>query len=306
MREVKFSLRAVSVVLLLVSACGGDSASTPPMTAVSTSTPPEASPTPAFASEPTVPPTVAPPPPANSKLPAGFPLDADTRTDLVTGLVGSRILQQGAGPSVREASVAQASDDAIRANASGWNCRVHAEYEAAPAVDWYVPAGTGVFATMDGEAVLMVNTVANAFDYYDVDREPYIGDPDRARAPLNPFPGPGGGMGVYVAVIGEEYRTDYGHLAIDGTLAVVPEAAFAAPYSRSFDYASTFATPQPFTFGVQVARWRVRKGDIIGYTGDVGYSEAPHLHYTITRRSSGERVCPTGESGFADGGWLTR
>ena len=28
---------------------------------------------------------------------------------------------------------------------------------------------------MDGEATLIVNTLANAFDYYGVDREPYIG-----------------------------------------------------------------------------------------------------------------------------------
>jgi hypothetical protein len=45
---------------------------------------------------------------------------------------------------------------------------------------------------------------------------------------------------------------------------------------------------------------------VIGYTGDAGYSEAPHLHYVITERASGRSLCPTEESGFDDGGWLTR
>ncbi|MEX2225556.1 MAG: M23 family metallopeptidase [Dehalococcoidia bacterium] len=226
--------------------------------------------------------------------------------DRVTGAVGSRVIEVGAGPPIRDVSVQQASDDPDLANASGWNCRVHVEYEATPAVDWYVPSGTAVYATMDGDAVLIANTVANGFDYHAVDREPYIGNPDRTRAPLDPFPGPGGGMGIYVAVAGEEFRTDYGHLQIDPTLAAIPDEAFVAPYGRSFDYASAFSTPAPLAFGVQVARWPVRKGDVIGYTGDSGYSEAPHLHYVITRRPTGERLCPTGEAGFDDGGWLMR
>jgi hypothetical protein len=303
MREVKFIVLAVAVsaLLLTASACGGESA------APSTPNGPTASATAVSVapSSPTVAPTPSPTR-ADAAVPTGFPLNPGQRTDLVTGNAGSRRIESGVGPSVREASVVQASDDPAHANASGWNCRVHVEYESTPAVDWYVPDGTPVFATMDGGAILIVNTVDNAFDYYGVDREPYIGDPDRARAALNPFPGPGGGMGVYVAVIGDEYRTDYGHLAIAPTVSMVPEAAFTAPYSRSFDYASMFATPQPFTFGIQIAQWRVRKGDIIGYTGDAGYSEAPHLHYTITRRSSGERLCPTREPGFTDGGWLAR
>ncbi|HET6614472.1 MAG TPA: hypothetical protein VFH62_01185, partial [Dehalococcoidia bacterium] len=74
-----------------------------------------------------------------------------------------------------------------------------------------------------------------------------------------------------------------------------PDDAFSAPYSRAFDYASAFAVPQSFTYGAQVATWPVRKGDVIGYTGDAGYSEAPHLHYVITNRATGTRLCPTGE-----------
>lgn len=194
----------------------------------------------------------------------------------------------------------------MTANASGWNCRVHAEYEGAPAVDWYVPVGTPVYATMDGMAVLIMNTWVNAFDYYGIGREPYLGDPDRSRAPLSPFPGPSGGMGVYVAVIGERYRTDYGHLDLTGTLARVPKPAFAAPYSHEYDYARRFGKPLPFTVAKQVATWDVRRGDVIGYTGDSGYSEAPHLHYAVTDRATGARLCPTTEAGFPDNGWLAR
>lgn len=200
----------------------------------------------------------------------------------------------------------QVSDDGTRANASGWNCRVHFEYEGSPAVDWYVPGGTPVLATMDGMASLFINTVVNAFDYYGVDREPYIGDPDRSRAPVSPFPGPGGGMGLYVSVTNEAFRTDYGHLSLDQTMDAVRPSAFASAYTREFAYRAMFSTPQPFAYAEQVAVWPVRRGDIIGYTGDAGYSEAPHLHYQITRRADGAKLCPTSERGFNDGGWLSR
>jgi murein DD-endopeptidase MepM/ murein hydrolase activator NlpD len=168
-----------------------------------------------------------------------------------------------------------------------------------------VPVGTPVYATMDGDAVLIVNTVVNAFDYYGVDREPYLGNPNRQRAPINPFPGPGGGMGVYVAVINDAYRSDYGHLGLAATLSAISNGAFAAPYSRTFDFASAFAAPQPLATGVQIASWRAERGDIVGYTGDAGYSEAPHLHYHIAR-NNGQDLCPTTEPGFTDAGWLTR
>jgi hypothetical protein len=153
---------------------------------------------------------------------------------------------------------------------------------------------------------LLVNTVVNAFDFYGVSRDPYLGNPDRTRAALNPFPGAGGGMGVYVAITDDVFRTDYGHLDLVATLSIVPESAFAAPYARDYDYAVRFAAPQPTTYAVAIARWRARKGDIIGYTGDAGYSEAPHLHYAITRRADGVRLCPTRERGSDDAGWLER
>lgn len=253
-----------------------------------------------------LPPTATPAPP-DAREPVGFPLDPSGPTDAVIGAPGSRTFAVGQGASVRETSTRlQPSAEPAEANADGWDCRVHVEYEGQPAVDWYVQPGRPVRATMDGTAMLIVNTVANAFDYYGVAREPYIGDPDRARAPLSPFPGPGGGMGVEVAVVNDAFRTDYGHLDIGRTVAVVPEAAFAAGYSRRYDYASRYAAPRPLTAGDVVATWQVRRGDLVGYTGDAGYSEAPHLHYAITRRSDGARLCPTAEPGFDDGGWLLR
>lgn len=95
----------------------------------------------------------------------GYPLDPQQPTDLVTSDVGGRALDPGAGPPVREVSESlQPGDDPARANAAGWNCRVHFEYEGMPAVDWYVPSGTAVYATMDGTATLLINTVANGFD----------------------------------------------------------------------------------------------------------------------------------------------
>ena len=283
-----------ALAMLAAAACGasGDSASSPTAALSATAPAATAAPSPVSSATP-----VATSTPVDTSEPAGFPLDPNMHADAVVGAMGSRVIEPGAGPTIADYTAHdQPSDDPVRANASGWNCRVHVEYEGAPAVDWYVPSGTPVYATMDGEATLIVNTLANAFDYYDVDREPYIGDPDRTRAPLSPFPGPGGGMGVYVAVINDRFRTDYGHLSIAPTLGVVPVDAFASPYSRAFDYASTFAAPQSFTYGVQVAGWSVRTGDVIGYTGDAGYSEAPHLHYTITDRATGMRLCPTGES----------
>jgi hypothetical protein len=239
----------------------------------------------------------------------GFPLDPDTRTDLVTGDVGARILALRAGPSVRDVSaVRQISDDAVMANAAGWDCRTHLEYEAAPAVDWYVQAGTPVYATHDGTATLVINTWVNAFDHYGVSREPYLGNPDRPRAPLSPFPGPGGGMGVWVRIDGDSYLTDYGHLDLATAREVAPAGAFSAPYSANFDFQAAFGAAAIRNAGVGdvIASWAVRRGDLIGYTGDAGYSEAPHLHYQITRKSDGAKLCPTAESGFIDGGWLVR
>jgi hypothetical protein len=107
-------------------------------------------------------------------------------------------------------------------------------------------------------------------------------------------------MGVYVSITNDAYRTDYGHLALEATLANVPPSQFVG----DFDYREEFAAPR--TLDVTVASWPVRRGDVIGYTGDAGYSEAPHLHYQIIRLSDGAQLCPTSEAGFADGGWLDR
>jgi hypothetical protein len=265
----------------------------------STPAPPPATPSTAPAPEPTS--TAG----AGPSLPVGFPLDPALRTDMVVGTYGARQVLVGQGPPAREVSAdLQASGDRERANGSGWDCRTHVEYEGAPAVDWYVQPGAAVRATMDGDVLIIINTVANAFEYYGVPRDPYLGDPDRSRAPLSPFPGPGGGMGVYASVINDRYRTDYGHLDLDRTIANVPDGAFAAGFSRGDDYRARFAVPQPVTSGSIVAQWRVRRGDVIGFTGDSGYSEAPHLHYQVTDRASGAKRCPTREPGFAAGGWL--
>lgn len=239
--------------------------------------------------------------------PTGLPLPADAVTGVVRLENGVRMLHWDEGATVLEVSRDQhPAADPWLANSSGWNCALHMEYEGSPAADWYVPVGTPVYATMDGEAILLVNTTSNGFDWWEVPREPYLGDPDRARAPIAPFPGPGGGLGVYVAVLNSEYRVDFGHLEIGPTLEAVPPDAFEAGFGPDFPFAETYAEPQDFRTADVVARWQVRRGDLIGYTGDAGYSEAPHLHYTITRLADGARLCPNAEPGFDDAGWVLR
>lgn len=265
-------------------------------------------------SSPSPPPTstateipTATPVPGPHLEPAGFPLDPDTTTGLVVGEVGSRTFDWDGGLTVRDVSESlQVLDDPVRANQSGWDCRVHVEYEGLPAVDWYVPEGTPIYATMDGTATLYMNTVANAFDYWDVSREPYIGNPDRANAPVSAFPGPGGGMGVFVRVENDSYRVDYGHMTIVETAANVPAGAWISGFSVATDWAALFSIPRSYLVADPIAQWQVKAGDVIGYTGDAGYSEAPHLHYAITANATGARLCPTGEAGFTDGGWLIR
>ena len=66
-----------------------------------------------------------------------------------------------------------------------------------------------------------------------------------------------------------------------------------------------FAGMRGFQDVTPLASWAVRRGDVVGYSGDAGYSEAPHLHYTV-RRQGGGLLCPTAEAGFEDGGWLFR
>lgn len=308
---------AVVACVSLAAACGGGAeaptGTAAPVTPTAVSAVPSPAPsvevtaTPAPATSPTVQPGVTPAPVADALEPIGFPLDPATRTDRVTGTPGTHVVSAGAGATVRETSERlQVSDDPVQANEDGWNCRVHVEYEGRSAVDWYVQPGQPVHATMDGEAMLILNTVSNAFDHYGVPREPYLGNPDRARAPVSPFPGPGGGMGLYVSIVNDRYRIDLGHLSLDATIANVPAGAFSDGHSRSTDYRATFAVPRSAASGDIIATWRVRRGDVVGFTGDTGYSEAPHLHYAITRRSDGAALCATEEAGFEDGGWLLR
>ena len=226
---------------------------------------------------------------------------------MVAGAVGSRMLRWGEGAAALEYSRDdQPAGDPTRANRCGWNARTHFEYEGQPAVDWYLPVGTPVIATMDGLATLLINTVSNPFDVYGVSREPYIGDPDRSRAPLSPFPGVGGGQGVFVRIENEQFRTDSAHLELPPTLESVPDDAFLGGYGPSFDYAAAFAPLRDFRVATAIAAWPVCKGDVIGFTGDSGYSEAPHLHYAVRRAGSNTALCPTSEPGFEDNGWLFR
>ena len=263
-----------------------------------TATAQPASPTP---SPVPVTPTPVPPHPA----PYGFPVDLATKTGLVVGSVGSRVIQWGQGPAVGAYSRDdQSSADPVWANRAGWNARTHLEYEGQPAVDWYLPVGTPVFATMDGTATLLVNTVSNPFDVYNVSREPYLGNPDRARAPISPFPGVGGGQGVFVRVENGQFRTDYAHLAIGRTLEMVPEWSWLGAYSGDFALEEEFAPLRDFRVATAIAAWDVKRGHVIGYTGDSGYSEAPHLHYTVRRANTGTLLCPTAEPGFENSGWL--
>lgn len=325
----------LTLFVLCVAACGGDDdapdqspTAEPPPPAIAATSDPAPSPTravptliplPTSTATPSPIPTPAPPavstptptvtatatPPAALE-PRGFPLDPALRTGLVTGTVGTRRIEWGAGPAVEVYSrEEQASADPGRANRAGWNCRTHQEYEARPAVDWYLPVGTPVLATMDGTATLVLISVSNPFDLYAVSREPYLGDPDRDRAPQSPFPGPGGGKGVFVRVTNERFVTEYAHLDLAPTLAVVPTAAYLPGFGADADYATRFRPLRAFNDETPVARWNVRRGDVIGFVGDSGYSEAPHLHYTVARAGGG-LLCPTSEAGFADGGWLLR
>ncbi len=232
---------------------------------------------------------------------------ASTRLGVVVGEVGSRTMDWEGGLTAEAYSRdLQPSANADAANSMGWDCRVHVEYEGQPAVDWYIPVGTPVRSTLDGRATMYVVSLPNAFDYYDVSREPYIGNPDRDRAPLSPFPGPGGGKGVFIEVTNDAFATEYGHLNLEMTLPAVPEGAYLDGFSQAYDYATAFGTMRAFNDYIAIASWDVRAGDVIGYSGDSGYSEAPHLHYTVRRASTSNLLCPTTEAGFEDEGWLFR
>lgn len=300
-------LLVTSLLGLLLVACSNDASpnstatpTTPPQTTV-TATAIPASPTPAPATAT----QTAVPTPAPRVEPIGLPLDPATLVGIVRGQTPIRVLEWQGGPSAVEFSrTAQPSSDPVAANASGWNCRVHQEYEGQPAVDWYIPVGTEITTTMDGTARLYVITSSNPFDVYGVSREPYIGNPDRARAPLSPFPGPGGGKGIFVRVENAAFVTEYAHLD-PTTISLVPAGAFLGSYSAISDLTALFRPLRDYQTFTEIAAWPVRSGDVVGLSGDTGYSEAPHLHYTI-RRSGGPLLCPTTEAGFQDGGWLFR
>ncbi len=304
----------VSLGAWLVAGCGrGDDSPEPTATATASATAPTRTATattvPATASAPpTVPSTATATPTPGPRLePFGFPLDPATRLGLVTGVVGSRVIEWGAGPGALEYSRDdQPANDPERANRCGWNARVHVEYEGQPAVDWYVPVGTPVLATMDGTATLFINTVSNPFDVYGVEREAFLGNPDRTRARPGMFPGPGGGQGVFVRIENERYRTDLAHFEVSATIPLVLDGAWIDGYSAATDFAAEFAPLRDFRVATAVARWQVKAGDVVGMSGDSGYSEAPHLHYAIRPAGSTAALCPTTEAGFADGGWLFR
>jgi murein DD-endopeptidase MepM/ murein hydrolase activator NlpD len=225
----------------------------------------------------------------------------------VVGEVGSRNIDWSAGTTAEAYSRdIQTSDDPDEANSMGWDCRVHVEYEGQAAVDWYIPVATPVHATLDGRATMYVVSFPNAFDYYDASREPYIGNPDRARAAISPFPGPGGGKGVFIEVTNDAFATEYAHLDLESTLSLVPAGAYLDGFSVDYDYETAFGTMRAFDDYTAIASWDVQAGAVIGYSGDSGYSEAPHLHYTVRRAGTSDLLCPTTEAGFEDGGWLFR
>jgi len=238
--------------------------------------------------------------------PTGFPVIPGMSLGVVTGDLGRRTLGPGGPPAEEYARDDQPADDPERANRSGWNCRTHFEYEGIAAVDFYIPLDTPIFSTMDGTATLYAVSTLNDFDRYSVFREPYLGNPDRSRAPLSPFPGPSSGLGVYVEVVNDGFVTRYGHLDLEATVLGIDASAFAGEYTPDSDYGRLFSgvdvPPEPAV----IASWPVRAEQFIGRSGDSGYSEGPHLHYTVRRTDGAAPLCPTTEEGFEDGGWLFR
>lgn len=298
-------LGAATLLTLVLLACGGDDTTPTPHPTTSEAT---RSPTPTPETPPpvTIGPTPEPTPATPANEPSGFPIPSTSPLlGVVEGEAGSRRLVFNGPLSPRAIDYASdmLSADLDVANRSGWNCETHYEYEGIPAVDFYIQVGTPILATHDGSATLNVISVNNDFDRYAVSREPYLGNPDRTRAPYSPFPGPSSGLGVYVRVENADFATEYGHLEISGTVDNVPTSAFIDGYSPSSDYLTTFASVPSPRVVTTVARWDVRRGDVIGVSGDSGYSEAPHVHYTVNR-TGGPLRCPTLEPGFTDGGWL--
>jgi len=238
--------------------------------------------------------------------PRGLPVLPNTPVGTVVQVGGARRVSWAEGPTAGDYALrGYPSRDGVLANRSGWNCRTHVEYEGQPAIDFYLRPGTPVRATMTGVASLFAVTTSNAFDVYGRNREPYLGDPDRSRASSAPFPGPTGGKGVFVVVANEGFITEYGHLDLAQTLAAVPVEGFLDGYPRE-NISDEFGSIRASKDAEKIAVWQVERDAVIGYSGDSGYSEAPHLHYTVRRRGSDTLLCPSSEEGFTDGGWLVR
>lgn len=268
--------------------------------------PPRATPTTAIAA-----PVATTLPPTNTAVPrvigpVGFPVDPTLRPLHVSYTTqGPRLLPPAAdGPTVLDVakSIYPRPNNDAAANEFGWDCRTHAQYEDYPAVDWYLPLGTPLIATMDATATLYVIFPQNSFQYYGLDANTYLGLPNPSL-PKYPFSGESGGMGVFISLSDGVLQAEYGHTDPQRTIANVPENAFQAPYSRAFNYAARFAKPLGPNAGTAVARWSVKRGDVIGFVGNSGYSDVPHLHYQIITPDRGTKYCPSGED-LPYSGWL--
>jgi hypothetical protein len=147
-----------------------------------------------------------------------------------------------------------------------------------------------------------VITTANMFVHYRVDPTLYLGLP-RPDAPRYPFSGPSGGMGVFVSLLAGGLRAEYGHLDPAATIAATPREAFIAPFSNVFNYSARFSAPRGPDDVTLVARWEVKRGAVLGFVGNSGYSDVPHLHYQIVTVNRATKYCPSTEA-FPASGWL--